>query len=120
MEWSQTRTTVNARPSARSKELLIEVLSGPMDGLEFRFDKPLVTIGRADSNDLCLALDLLVSRTHARLTRDGEDFWLEDVQSLNGTYIGERRLTAKIQVQSGEIFRVGMTDLRITYRPGDD
>jgi len=115
MEWRQTQTTLSDSPSAQPKDLLIEVLSGPMDGLEFRFDKPLVTIGRADTNDLCLSLDLLVSRSHACLSQEGEVLWLEDVHSLNGTYLGEIRLAAKTKVQSGEICRVGMTDLRITY-----
>ncbi|MBM4287299.1 MAG: AAA family ATPase [Deltaproteobacteria bacterium] len=115
MEWHQTKTTVDDDLVAQSRDLLIEVLSGPMDGLAFCFAKPLVTIGRADTNDLCLALDPLVSRSHARLSQESEGFWLEDANSLNGTFVGDMPLASKTQVQPGEFIRVGMTDLRITY-----
>jgi pSer/pThr/pTyr-binding forkhead associated (FHA) protein len=35
-----------------------------------------------------VSADTGVSRRHAQLTTDGQRWWIEDLQSSNGTYIG--------------------------------
>lgn len=115
------RLTSNAGTFAETKQmqqkmrLSLEILSGPMDGLEFNFDKPEVTIGRADTNDLCLALDMLVSRNHAQIIVQDGAVLVEDIQSTNGTYLEGKRLTKKAILLSGDIFRIGLTELQIKF-----
>jgi len=108
---SCTTCTVNSR--SKNSRIFIEILSGPLDGLECHFDRSTITIGRIDSNDLSLGLDYLVSRRHARITLEEEILWVEDTQSLNGTYLGDHRLVEKTPLSSGDIVRVGMSDLRV-------
>ena len=59
--------------------------------------------------------DLL--RRHARIFRSGLSWMLEDLGSSNGTFIGEfqaaRRLSGPTAIKDGEIFRVGLTRLRL-------
>ncbi len=51
-----------------------------------------LTIGRDPVNDLVLELPK-VSRQHARLQNDGTHYWISDLNSKNGTYLGNKRLT---------------------------
>ena len=49
---------------------LLEVLSGPLDGKTWSFDRE-ITIGRDDKvADACIPLDRYVSRKHAQLRVD--------------------------------------------------
>lgn len=107
-------TCTESRPLGTLR-LYIELLSGPMDGLEFQFDQPTVIIGRAETSDLSLPLDLMVSRIHARIIQEQGAVWVEDAQSLNGTFLEDKQLKSKTQALPGAIFRVGMTDLRIKF-----
>lgn len=112
---SNTETSYKSRPFQQKLRLSFELLSGPMDGLEFQFDKEEVTIGRADSNDLCLDLDVLVSRHHAIITAREGIIQVEDTKSTNGTYLEEKRLHEKAILKSGDIFRVGLTELQVKF-----
>ena len=72
---------------------------------------PHVAIGRMPTCSLAMPQEPDASREHARLTcRDGQ-WWLEDLKSTNGTFLGEfeksRQVTAPVQIQSGQIFRIG-------------
>ncbi len=48
-------------------------------------------IGRGPNNDLNLQ-PLYVSRSHAEITFDGASYWVEDLGSANGTWLGESKL----------------------------
>jgi two-component system cell cycle response regulator len=51
--------------------------------------------------------DAGVSRKHARIVLNNEEFWLEDLGSRNGTYIDGRRLERK-HLQDGILIQVGL------------
>jgi len=93
----------------------IELLSGPMDGLEFKITtKVVITIGREQKSDIYLPLDNLISRQHARINLDHGEYWLEDLGSRNGTLVGEKRLEGKVRLPLGTIFKVGASEMRLT------
>jgi eukaryotic-like serine/threonine-protein kinase len=50
-----------------------------------------MTIGREEDNDIALDSPK-VSRRHARIQHDGVKFWVSDLNSRNGTFLGETRL----------------------------
>lgn len=52
---------------------------------------PQTRVGAGADNDIVLS-DPFVSSQHARLVWDGVDWYLEDLGSKNGTFIGEIRL----------------------------
>jgi putative peptide zinc metalloprotease protein len=52
---------------------------------------PVTTIGREPGNDLVID-DASVSRHHARITRGDAGFVIEDLDSFNGTGVGDRTL----------------------------
>lgn len=112
---SNTETSRKSQAFQPGLQLSFELLSGPMDGLEFQFDKAEVTIGRADTNDLCLAQDILVSRHHAVIAAQDGIIRVEDLKSTNGTYLENERLTEKTVLKSGDIVRVGLTELQVKF-----
>jgi DNA-binding winged helix-turn-helix (wHTH) protein len=50
-----------------------------------------------------------VSRRHARILAEGGRFVLEDLESKNGTYLRERRLDRREELQDGDELRLGQT-----------
>jgi pSer/pThr/pTyr-binding forkhead associated (FHA) protein len=102
----------------------ITLMSGPRDGEVIQFnipkDQPEITFGRRENCDVCLNYDSQVSRLHARITYDEESFWLEDLGSRNGTYIGEGALEDRVEIMPGTVFRVGRTWIQLDPLPSDE
>jgi DNA-binding winged helix-turn-helix (wHTH) protein len=68
--------------------------------------------GRGDDEVIELP-STTVSRRHARIQVD-EDAWLEDLGSKNGTFIGDRQVTARVRLADGDRIRFG--SLLLTFR----
>jgi pSer/pThr/pTyr-binding forkhead associated (FHA) protein len=84
-----------------------------VDGRELarrRLDRPLV-IGRSPECDIRIC-DSLLSRQHCRFDHDGFHWIATDLQSRNGTWLGERRLTQQ-KLRHGDQLRLGI--VKITY-----
>lgn len=93
---------------------LLEVLSGPLDGKTWSFERE-ITIGRDDAQaDACLALDRYVSRRHARVEIESDRIRLTDLRSRNGTKIAGRQVVGEVPLPVGAPFVVGRTILRVT------
>lgn len=93
---------------------LLEVLSGPLDGKTWPFERE-ITIGRDDAlAQACLALDRYVSRRHARLEIDDGSIRLVDLRSRNGTRLGGQPVVGEVPLPFGVPFIVGRTILRVT------
>lgn len=58
---------------------------------EFPVVKDELIIGRSPASDIHID-SLAVSNSHARIVREGERFFVEDLGSLNGTFLGGRRI----------------------------
>ncbi|HEY9084918.1 MAG TPA: FHA domain-containing protein [Candidatus Tyrphobacter sp.] len=93
---------------------LLEVLSGPLDGKTWSFERE-ITIGRDDKTaEACIALDRYVSRKHARLRAEGKTIVLTDLKSRNGTKLDGKDVTPDAHLDIGAPFVVGRTTLRVT------
>ena len=69
-----------------------------------------LTIGRRPASDISLPWDTRVSRLHAELVRVGNDWVLiDDGLSVNGTWVGETRLSGRRRLRDGDLIRVGNT-----------
>lgn len=78
---------------------------------DHRFDvaKPTVTIGRASTNDVTIDHNT-VSRQHAAIKLEEDQFRLYDMGSTNGTFLGEQRVRAPVELKDGAIVRFGDTE----------
>lgn len=68
----------------------------------------ITTIGRWQDNDVVVD-DRWVSRHHARLRRDGDQYIIEDLDSKNGTLVNGRRISEPMALADGD--EVQMTPL---------
>lgn len=88
------------------------------DGVQVRevlLEKKAFVIGRDVDSDIPLN-DLAVSRKHARITRIHNDFYIEDLNSTNGTQLNDRPVTKHL-FKSDDSLSLGGFTLRLI---GDD
>ena len=57
--------------------------------------------------------DDFASARHARLFRRGSDWFVEDLDSRNGTYVGGYRIDQPERVSTGTDIKVGRTTVRL-------
>ncbi|MEQ8677595.1 MAG: FHA domain-containing protein [Aggregatilineales bacterium] len=64
------------------------------------------------------ALERGVSRIHARLDLDGDDLFLTDLDSTNGTFLADKRLEPEVStpLQTGNEFLLGRLALQVLFR----
>ena len=77
---------------------------------QYFIDKPSLTIGREEGNDIAIE-DPVLSRQHARVLTVEKDQIIEDLQSRNGTLLNGRPLTRQI-LQHGDVIQLGSHHLR--------
>jgi pSer/pThr/pTyr-binding forkhead associated (FHA) protein len=82
------------------------------EGDEWELDSSPLTFGRSSQNDIQLKRDEYASSSHARFEPRRDGVWLEDIGSTNGTYLNGIRLTRPKRLTSGDIVRIGETELR--------
>ena len=66
---------------------VLSIVKGPQTGAAFELEDDVTTIGRDPANGIFLN-DMTVSRSHARIIREGLGARIEDLGSLNGTWVG--------------------------------
>ncbi|MGH3357146.1 MAG: FHA domain-containing protein FhaB/FipA [Nocardioidaceae bacterium] len=67
-----------------------------------------ITLGRGGDSTVLLDDDY-VSTRHARFVTNGEEWFIEDMGSTNGTYIGSTRVTRATAITPGTAVRLGKT-----------
>jgi pilus assembly protein CpaF len=70
------------------------------------FDKPEVTIGRVQGNDIILPKGN-VSKRHSRIVLKDGRFIVVDLKSTNGTYVNGRKITSPLVVKAGDKIYIG-------------
>lgn len=78
---------------------------------EVACDKDQITIGRKPENDIAID-NLAVSGFHAKIFRDRDELILEDMGSLNGTYINTERVSKKA-LRNGDMILVGKHTIEV-------
>lgn len=90
---------------------LLIALSGPNAGARFLLDDDEVSAGRHPKSDIFLD-DVTVSRRHAIFVRRGGAYTVQDIGSLNGTYVN-RELVDSFDLRTGDEVMIGK--YRLTY-----
>jgi len=99
---AQDQATVDALVPGTA---LLVVLRGPNTGARFLLDSDEVSSGRHPDSDIFLD-DVTVSRKHATFRREGDEFLVRDVGSLNGTYVNRERIE-EITLKTGDEVQIG-------------
>src|SRR5437660_613586 len=69
-----------------------------------------ITIGRSARNDVCVP-DPFASRVHAEVRREGDQYFLQDLGSANGTYYNGAKLEAVAALTHGGRIQIGETEI---------
>jgi Nif-specific regulatory protein len=83
----------------------LTAISGRLKGSVFAIEDLPVVIGRDTSATLCIA-DASVSRRHAQVEKEDEQFVIADLESLNGTFITDVPVKRR-KLQHGDRVRIG-------------
>lgn len=72
----------------------------------------IVTIGRKEENSVVLS-DLHVSGKHAKFIIKNNILYIEDLNSTNGTYVNDKRISGKVKLFGKDEIRIGTTVFRV-------
>jgi hypothetical protein len=99
----------------------LHIIEGPVKGNRFTLNGTSVFIGRSKRNDVQIR-DGSVSGRHAKVMRNNGIFLLEDLKSLNGTFINGTRISpgAVTPFDPGDHIRLGLTVLTFERMGRDD
>ncbi len=110
---AQDRAATKRSPKrGRGQPSKAVVVDGSNSGLSAALDEAPILIGRGPDAAIRLDDDY-VSTRHARIGRSDDTWYVEDLGSTNGTYIGSRRLTQATAISLGARVRVGKTTIEL-------
>ena len=104
----ERREKEKPRKPARGVPTKLQVVSGPNAGQSVPLGDQPILLGRGTDASIRLDDDY-VSTRHARFATNGEQWFVEDVGSTNGTYLGSQRITSPVPVGLGIQVRLGKT-----------
>jgi diguanylate cyclase (GGDEF)-like protein len=97
-------------PAPRPGSACIVVIYGPELGKRMHLEAAPFEIGRSSKNDLFLDQES-ISRHHVRITFDGSDHWVADLNSTNGTFVNDVTIREQ-RLNDGDQVRVGRSILK--------
>ena len=105
-------TKQKAPPKRRGSPTHVAVIQGQNAGATANLAEAPILIGRG--NDAAIRLDDdYVSTRHARIAASGDQWYVEDLGSTNGTYLGTQRITQATTIGLGAQVRIGKTILEL-------
>lgn len=106
---SEAELTDQEREAARSLapgNALLIVKRGAGDSNRFLIDADITNVGRHPESDIFLD-DITVSRHHAKFVRSAGRLYVEDLGSLNGTYVNRTLLDGRTVLREGDEIQIG-------------
>jgi len=90
------------------------------DEREIKIDEAVTTVGRASDNTISLANDSNISRYHAEIERRGDDFYLIELGSSNGTTVNGERVESERLLNDGDVILLGNSSVVEFYFEKED
>jgi len=100
-----------ARPGRGALSQLM-VTEGSLAGTRIALSGKPILIGRANDSTLVLTDDYASTR-HARISETNGVWYLEDLGSTNGTYVGQSKVENPIALEAGVPVRIGRTVMEL-------
>lgn len=111
-EARDARPSAPERPVPRSAPTRLAVTAGKLTGTTLPLGSSAIVVGRAAGCTLVLDDDYSSSR-HSRFFPSDGQWWVEDLGSTNGTFVGGARLTEPVPLGPGTPVRIGQTTLEL-------
>ncbi len=96
---------------------LLVVTRGPNAGSKYLLDQEITSAGRHPDSEVFLD-DVTVSRRHAQILRTEGRYFVQDVGSLNGTYVGGGRVEFQ-ELRNGDELQIGRYQLEFFCRASE-
>ncbi len=74
-----------------------------------------ISLGRRGDNDIIIK-DPYISKQHFQIIEDEDEYYLEDLNSVNGTYLNGDRIIDIIRLKDGDIIKVGQIEFLFVNR----
>ncbi len=107
---------MSAAPKLQTLRYELEIIKGPHVGQKFTFDKPSVTIGRENTNQIALPQDLRVSRVHAEIRNDEGQIFFVNRSQKNYVLVNGARAEFH-QLHNEDVITIGETEIVIRIAP---
>ncbi len=94
------------------------VVRGPDESGHIRLDGPLMVVGRTPDADIEVRVPE-VSRRHAEITERDGGFFIRDLDSTNGTYLDDERISGspvRLREGSSVVLGNGAVEFRFSFR----
>jgi Nif-specific regulatory protein len=95
----------------------LTAISGRLKGSVFAIEELPVVIGRETAATLCIA-DASVSRRHSQIEKEADEFVIEDLDSLNGTFVNDVPVKRR-KLKHGDRLRIGDSQLIFLMHDAD-
>lgn len=107
----QPKTARVSAPSRRTPTTVV-VTEGPLRGTTIALGQQSVLIGRSPESTLILDDDYASAR-HARIFPQEGEWFVEDLDSTNGTFAGQHRVSGPQRLAVGATLKIGTTVLEL-------
>ena len=108
----KARTRQKPARARRGAPTQVVIVEGGNKGEAVSLEDAPILIGRG--NDAAVRLDDdYASTRHARIASSGDQWYVEDLGSTNGTYVGSSRISQPTTIQLGSQVRIGKTILEL-------
>jgi hypothetical protein len=94
---------IDRGPRMTRQALLVD---GQRPEVRYDVNKPVVTLGRSADNDIILD-NATISRHHATIKLEQDEFRVYDLGSSNGTFVNEQQVIEPVAVKDGDTVRLG-------------
>lgn len=106
------------KPGFASQNHKMKLVSVNMsDKTVLSIEKDIYIVGRSKKHADGVVIDdkKMVGRAHCRITKDEVGFWIEDLDSANGTYINKQKILAgnKCKIQNGDILKLANIEFKV-------
>lgn len=98
--------------ASRNEPTVLAVTQGPLTGTTINLSSQPILIGRAPDSTLVITDDYASGR-HARVYTESGRWFVEDLNSTNGTYLGQQKLNRPQPITVGQPIRIGKTVLEL-------
>ena len=106
--WQELKQQADRLSTQRKPNITIEIKVGQKKLSQSHFSQGEVLIGLDTNCDLAVT-DEALSAHHARIIYHHGQWWLEDLNSTNGTFLNREKLTTPAVVITGDMFKCGNT-----------
>ena len=100
-----------------SREFVVRIELSDLDNQQIHtFSIQQFTLGRDPTCDLQV-MDSEVSTQHAQLSFHHGQWWLQDLESKNGTYLNHELVIEPVALMDGDVIGIGQMNYEVNLRP---